>query len=299
MSEKRPVYIQIMSPKLDSVIDALTKAKGPDRGWAEYANDCGISPSTMSRIINGKLKSPLSIRTLQKLYDHRAETCKMSFDDFIMANGMIERDKQRDIVDEHVARRDELDRIANLIERSIVNGLYDRSLTFTRLEHIGDGTPNEQEIMMLFGNIMCSQLLRIGEGENSQTCGFEYVPIRLDEEERESGKYTQSYVRLAIENYATIFLADAWGLDERMAERVVFVFIDRIIYEAFLESFKKRHLNHYMTALLVDIEDTLVLEERPIGDQTGKSFTGLFEAPVIQRTGRRFGEQLKLFSGDE
>ena len=84
MSERRPKYIQMMSPNQDALVDMLTLARGPIRSWAEYAKDCGVNPSTMSRIINGKLKSPLTIKTLEKLYEHRDEACKVTFDQFII-----------------------------------------------------------------------------------------------------------------------------------------------------------------------------------------------------------------------
>jgi len=299
MSEKRPTYIQLMSPKLENVVSVLTAAKGKERGWAEYARDCGINPSTMSRIINGKLKNALSVKTLDKLYDHRVEGCDISRDDFLLANGWIDKDKQRDMVDQHMAERDELDRIYDLMEQSIISSLYRRNIPFTRLGHVGDGTPNEEEILKLFGNIICSQLLRVGEDGKGESVGFEYVPVLLEEDELDSKDRIQSYVHLAVANYATIFLEDAWHLDERMADRVVFVFIDRVLYKAFLESFKKRRLNHYMTALLIDIDETEVRDERPLGDQTGKTFSELFSAPIVERPGRRFGEQISMFTGEQ
>lgn len=299
MSERRPHYVQMMTPKLEDVVAVLTNAKGADRGWADYAKDCGINPSTMSRIINGKLKSALSVKTLEKLYQGRAATCKMSLDAFLIANGYIDEDKQRDMVDQRMAIHDELDRTLDLMEKCIVTGLYSRDIPFTRVEHVGDGTPNEEEILKLFGNIHCHQLLRVGEGDKSETCGFEFVPLKLEKDEADSERIIQENVQLAIENYATIFLEDAWNLDERLSDRVVFVFIDRILYEAFLDTFKKRRLNHYMTVLLVDIDETEVIEERPLGQQAGKSFSGLFDAPLIGRPSRRFADHIGIFTGEQ
>ena len=298
MSEKHPAYVQVLSPKLEDVIDVLTKARGTDRSWSDYAKDSSINPSTMSRIINGKQKSPLTIKTIEKLFDHRAETCKLTFDQFLLANGYIDSEKQRDYVDQTRAFRDEIDRAYDVIERSIVNSLYDRGISFDRVDHVGDGTPNEEEILNLFGNVPFSQLLRINRngGDDRFTWGFEYVPIRSDEEDTE--KHIREYVQLAVENYATIFLMDAWHLDERLSDHVTFAFIDERLYNTFIDSFKKRRLNHYMTALLIDADETEVIDEKPLGDQAGKVFSGLFDAPQVRRTGRRFGEQIKMFPNE-
>ena len=297
MSEKRPVYIQMMSPKLETVVSVLTDAKGQERSWADYAKDCGINPSTMSRVINGKLKSALSVKTLDKLYRNRAESCKLSYEEFLLINGWIDKDKQRDMIDQSIAEHDEFDRLYDCMVQTITSGFYKRSIPYTRLDRIGDRTPNEEEIMKLFGNIS-GMLLQVGEGEKIESCGFEIVPLMLDKNDASSEETVQRCVRLAVENYATIFLEDAWHLDERLSDRVVFVFVDRLVYEAFLDSFKKRRLNHYMTALLLDIDKSDVLDEQPLGDQTGKTFSGLFDAPIIERSGRRFGEQISMF-GDE
>ena len=66
-----------------------------------------------------------------------------------------------------------------------------------------------------------------------------------------------------------------------------------------MESFKNRRLNHYFTALLIDIDETEVTEERPLGDQAGKTFSSLFDAPIVERPGRRFGEQISMFTGEQ
>lgn len=295
MSEKRPTYVQMMSPNQEALVEILTLARGPVRGWSEYAKDCGINPSTMSRIINGKLKSPLSIKTLEKLYLHRDEACKLTFDQFILPTGMVDCEKQRDYIDEQRAQRDEIDKVDELIERSIVNSLYNRNILFSRIDHVGNDSANEEEILALFGDITCSQLLRIGEGDNSSTVGFEYVPITLAPEEAAVEQNIRHIVKLAVRNYATIFLQDAWFTDNRFSDRVTFVFAERCLYDAFLNSFSRLRLNHYMTVLLVDIESASVVEEKPLGEQDGKSFSGLFDSPISERNGSRFGEPLKLF----
>lgn len=300
MSEKRPTYIQMMSPNQEELVAMLSKAKGSTRGWAEYAKDCGINPSTMSRIINGKLKSPLSIKSLEKLYKHRVDTCKVTFDQFILASGMIDCNKQRSMVDKHIAQREKIDKTGDLIERSIVNGLYERSIQFTRLDHVDENLPDDEEIISLFGKIHCSQLLKVGEGEgeDKHIVGFEYVPLKIDEDDDDPEKTIRFIVRLAVENYATIFLQDAWFKDNWFIDRVTFVFADPRLFDAFVASFAKRHLNHYMTVLLVDTESTCVVDEKPLGDQDGKNFVSLFDSPITERSGRRFGEQINIFGNE-
>ena len=104
-------------------------------------------------------------------------------------------------------------------------------------------------------------------------------------------KRVRRVIRTVIENFAPIFLEDAWGLDECLSQRVTIVFAEKLYYEAFLESIAKRTINHDMTALLVDTEEKKVIEEKPLGRQEGKSeFKSLFDTPEQERSGRRFKE---------
>lgn len=41
MSEKRPVFIQIMSPKLEDTVAVLEAVNGKERSWAEFAKESG------------------------------------------------------------------------------------------------------------------------------------------------------------------------------------------------------------------------------------------------------------------
>ena len=61
------MFIQIMSPKLEDTVAVLEAVKGKERSWTEFAKESGINPSTVSRVINGKQKNPLTIKTLEKL----------------------------------------------------------------------------------------------------------------------------------------------------------------------------------------------------------------------------------------
>ena len=118
-------------------------------------------------------------------------------------------------------------------------------------------------------------LMKAGEGENAQTYGFVYVPLKNRDDEHNDDedieKRVRRVTRTVIENFAPIFLEDAWGLDECLSQRVTIVFAEKLYYEAFWESIAKRTINHDMTALLVDTEEKKVIEEKTLGRQEGKS----------------------------
>ena len=153
MSEKRPVFIQIMSPKLEDTVAVLEAVKGKERSWTEFAKESGINPSTMSRVINGKQKNPLTIKTL-KSCSSIVSRSKVELDSFILrCSGIISSEKQKDMVDDHMAQRDKINAIYDAIDQSVLNSLVNRFIAFSRVDSVGDGSPNEEEIKRLFGDI--------------------------------------------------------------------------------------------------------------------------------------------------
>ena len=53
-------YIQSRVPDIVALGNLLKMGKGNNRTMAEYAKQCGASPSTFSRIATGKITQPLS-----------------------------------------------------------------------------------------------------------------------------------------------------------------------------------------------------------------------------------------------
>ena len=97
----------------------------------------------------------------------------MEFDAFILnCSGLIDSDKQKDMVNDHMAARDEIDAVYDAIDQSVLNSLVNRYIAFSRVDHVGSGSPNEEEIMRLFGNIHSDFLMRAGEGEAAKTYRF-------------------------------------------------------------------------------------------------------------------------------
>ena len=75
-------------------------------------------------------------------------------------------------------------------------------------------------------------LMKAGEGENAQTYGFVYVPLKNRDDEHNDDedieKRVRRVTRTVIENFAPIFPEDAWGLDECLSQRVTIVFAEKL-----------------------------------------------------------------------
>lgn len=79
---------------------------------------------------------------------------KVELDSFILrCSGIISSEKQKDMVDDHMAQCDKIDAIYDAIDQSVLNSLVNRFIAFSRVDSVGDGSPNEEEIKRLFGDI--------------------------------------------------------------------------------------------------------------------------------------------------
>ena len=71
--EKIRDYVQVRTPDKAALANCVNRAKGQSRTMAQFADDCQISASTLSRIVNRKITNPLSIDIIIKIFENRAE----------------------------------------------------------------------------------------------------------------------------------------------------------------------------------------------------------------------------------
>lgn len=71
----------------DKVAKYLMQSKGP-RSMDEFAEDSGISRSTLYRIRNGETSRPIELEVLERIYNSRHESAKFSMNDLLVADGL-------------------------------------------------------------------------------------------------------------------------------------------------------------------------------------------------------------------
>ena len=73
---------------LDKLANLIEKCKG-SLSHRKYAELCGISASTFSNIINKRYKRPCAISTLVAIYDNRCESCQVTLEELLEADGYV------------------------------------------------------------------------------------------------------------------------------------------------------------------------------------------------------------------
>ena len=88
MKENQEEYIQIGLPDTKRLAQMIEEGRGFDRTMAQYADACGVSAATLSRIVNGKITKPVATELIEKLAENSCYSSPLIFENMMAANGM-------------------------------------------------------------------------------------------------------------------------------------------------------------------------------------------------------------------
>lgn len=81
-------YRRVTSPDKDLLAELVISAKGPRRSMRQFAKDCNVNPSTMSRVINKKTQGANSDDLIAAIADHADPDSGVTFEMLMKAHGM-------------------------------------------------------------------------------------------------------------------------------------------------------------------------------------------------------------------
>ena len=73
----------------DRLAQYLEAAKGPGRTMKQFAEECNVNPSTLSRIANKKMLGGSSEALMLAIFQHADQNSGLSLDALMDANGMV------------------------------------------------------------------------------------------------------------------------------------------------------------------------------------------------------------------
>lgn len=278
-------YVQTRVPDVAELASLIKKAKGINRTMAEFAEACGVSASTFSRIANGKISQPLSIDILAEICIHADPEANIFIDSLTKANGMVskqflERKEKRGMDSGADEERFSLE---NQMKNIISTELLDRglSVTYQKRIHVDENVP-----AIASGCGRGNLLIRI-QGYEPQYWKFKtmaYIGVKraIVGQPVEEGIDYECEADFMFHNEAEYFLLDSWEPDRLHKVRMAYVFPDRNIFEAFYNKVKKARVNNSISIILVDISLGKVIEERFLNRIDGTSEKSVFDLPVIE-----------------
>lgn len=309
-------YIQVGIPATDKLAELIKAIKGPNRSMAQLAKACELSPSTLSRLVNGKLGKPASPELLTKIYENRAPDCAVSLDELMAANGLAPRLMQRDFEAEMerrrsiaLARRKRFD----VMREGVKNGLLERGIQIglTVPHHItiefdaNEKVALEDALVIGFERYAAPHMkLRVSHNGDAFFWGFSFITMKMEEENidsKEKTRYAIEYTWQIIERRFTYFLRSAfqWNLNSYVRAhlplpendcydidclgKTSFVFVDSQVYDIFCTIVQSFNLKETTSAILLDADNGAFIEERFLSRNGCNDATDLFKLSLVTK----------------
>lgn len=226
----------------------LDIAKGPTRTMKQFAEECGVNPSTFSRISNKKISTPCSEAVIRAIYEHKDPNSEFSLDILMAANGMIPYGMAR--TNRFVAEKTVAEFIMDEMQIRGCTVYSGKRLMFSKS-------------MAYRWDILCVDERFGGNG----LWGFDIVPssnnsyrkgLDIPEDRaRRNRMFDKQRFYSRLSRYAAI----RYFHPEDVPQRFSFVVYDKAYYDNILEEYGDQKFYDDVSLLLVDIESRKLTEE--------------------------------------
>ena len=296
--------VQVTEPDPDELAEAVKKAIGTSP-LREFGAKAGMSASTLSRIMNGKITKPLTVETVLNIVvssDASPDDTVGLLRELARANGMMSKSEQHTLR-QHMGlrkQRDELHRsMKKVMSTTLLARLAERGVA---LNNDGDGEDFD-----------------VGGGyiKNVTENGIRY-DFRLDAESKEE-KYTwvlwafpqseedysdgsfnpRQVANQLLKELSPVFLADAWTPDLYAEAKLTFCFVDWQVFMIFCHLMDGAKLNNRFSAILIDADALNVKEERLFPSADYPDSTSLFDLPPVMSFTHDFADVAEELTGDD
>ena len=279
-AELKENFVQVRTPDKQRIARITKRLIGENRTGAEFAQAVGLSPSMVSRIINGKYQKPLTEDILIKLVSDCSEEQSDNLQMLIRANGMISKEQQerRYGSDGHFSIISETHDREISIQNIITSELFARGIAVRKVPRFG--YRNETVSSKFFRNPMFYDLkVEMVDIVRPYEWNFAICAMRVDEK-NETRKI--SMFQRMIERYSYLFLMDAWEPQLLANTKTSFVFCDSEIFDMFVDTMQDAKLHNRMSAILVDIEKGEVVKEKTLICSDFQEVDSPFNTPIIE-----------------
>ena len=253
----------------------LEAAKGPGRTMKQFAEECNVNPSTLSRIANKKMLGGSSEALMLAIFQHADQSSGLSLDALMDANGMVPVGRVR--INEQ--RFQEL-AVTNLITSEMTLRVNDAVYHHKKLRL--------SKTMGYMPDVLCESE---SFGENG-LWALDIVPashfISRRDGEKADKQLTKRrnnmmnrrrfFDRLA--RYASI----GYFHPEEVPQRFSFIVLDRDFFEDIVTEYGEQKFRNDVSLLLVDVNKLKVTDEFIFPRQEGKIMDKFFTVSVEDGT---------------
>ena len=303
--EKEKKYVQHTAPDKVLLAKLLSICKGSERTMAQFGEDCQISPSTLSRILNCNITKPLSTDVLQSLFDNKAANADVTIEDLLRANGMVTLEEHNQSMNFAERRRKSIER-EDKIQYILINELFERNFmlkaeirrNYERSISIISNRTDEERGDLYFPydfGVVIPDILDYPEWVFASIPTTVYDSIRSSSFDIEAKRA----ISTLISRYCNLFFVDAWQPYRLEKMKYSFVFMDEYIYDGFKDRLKIAKFNSAISVILIDIDNKRVVKEEWLNCPMRDKLISPFRYPGDSRPGTNFEFQPRVFNRED
>lgn len=279
-------YFQYTNPDADALREQINKVKG-ERTMVMFADDVKrssphvkVSAPTISRACNWSGGKPVSIELLEAIARIADEESGVTLESLANANGMrSEQESEEKVKTQEVQRRRvlgiEIERTVAMIIQDEITG---RDYAVRKLSNLYSGYSLHGYRMQ--SDRMFPRNYSFGVSVSGMyPCSTWKFAVNIMQIPQGSARSSaEAHVGYFINRYASVFASDSFEYDRYENEKYSFVFIDKTMYELFLQRIQDNGILVYglMTAILVDYDNNCVIEEKQLERYDGEKAPSFF-----------------------
>lgn len=300
-------YIRVKPVERERLADYLERAKGFGRTMKQFAEECGVNPSTFSRIANKKLGGASTEAVIRSIFEHRDPASDITLDMLMDANGFapagIVKQAREENEKQYAALLEADRRWANELtnKQGILAQINDSSLERKSLGIIKAGLsirlpdavgmlPEHINIAHRIG-IRPDLLVKSNQIGGNGLWAFELLAVsrmfnthmrdRIVKEgayavlERVKGNMPFALIRRFI-----AYTAGAYFCPDKMPQRVSFIVCSLDVYQAILDELDEQKFKDYVSLIYVDLKEEKITEEFVFPRQDGEGAEKFFTLPT-------------------
>lgn len=263
-------YIRNRPPDKQKMAELVVRAKGASRSMRQFALDCGVNPSTLSRIVNLKNSGACTDELIQKVAQNADPESGITFEMLMDANGKVPQRMTGKYTSQEFAIKEKT--ITDVIFKELLRRGYTISMLKEQIKH--------NALNYRYRTDWAIRTNAISDGEEMELWEFEIWHTLIDVEN--SVAHTVMKLRQKFLMVLGLYYAGTMH-----PQKMSFVLTDREIYDRIIETLENMQFKDVFSIILVNLEESRVEEEYvfPLIDRpnVGTVFTPIEEGEAEKK----------------
>lgn len=274
-------YIGVRIPDKMLIASIITEARG-SRSMAQLAEACGVSASTLSRAVNGKMTKPMTVELIKSIAENAETKDPRIFERLARANGLMpkeqyeERDRRGST--QHLSYMEQRRNLETKAQNIIMTELLKRGIPVRLVDW------RKAELHSTCGQSLPFDFAietNLGDGPFLWT--FMTIPYTLSEVLGESKAPVGYYLRRAMQNMSGWFIQDAWEPELLNGRLHTFLFVDGSVYLSFEDTVVvAASVNNDFSFVTLDMEKEKVNFEIYLSRKDGFKHELIFDRESVE-----------------